>query len=81
MRNALVLGAILVAALLVRSIGFSWGDDFPGGFRGHHVDEWTHVAVLAWHQAFPFSFLGRVGFTCGSVISAAGVKRTVQSGE
>lgn len=45
MRNALVLGAILVAALLVRSIGFSWGDDFPGGFRGHHVDEWTHVVI------------------------------------
>jgi hypothetical protein len=64
MRNALLLCAILVAALLVRLPGFSWGDDFPGGFRGHHVDEWTHVVLAGtlinpkvpprWHpQAYP----------------------------
>ncbi len=45
MRDRVVLAAILLLALIVRLPGFGWGDDFPGGFRGHHVDEWTHVVL------------------------------------
>ncbi len=33
----------LVTAAAVRIPGVFWGDNFPGAFRGHHVDEWTHV--------------------------------------
>jgi 4-amino-4-deoxy-L-arabinose transferase-like glycosyltransferase len=35
--------AAALLALLARLPGLWWGDDFPGGFHGHHVDEWTHV--------------------------------------
>lgn len=42
-RSRALLAAALVVALLARIPGIFWGDDFPGGFRGHHVDEWTHV--------------------------------------
>jgi hypothetical protein len=41
--SALAVAAAVLLALAVRVPGVFWGDDFPGGFHGHHVDEWTHV--------------------------------------
>src|SRR5262245_50793257 len=37
-----VAGAVILACA-VRIPGVLWGENFPGGFHGHHVDEWTHV--------------------------------------
>jgi 4-amino-4-deoxy-L-arabinose transferase-like glycosyltransferase len=42
MRVLAVFGAAILA-LAARLPGVWWGDNFPGGFHGHHVDEWTHV--------------------------------------
>lgn len=40
-----MLIAALVVALCARAPGIFWGNDFPGGFRSHHVDETTHVVL------------------------------------
>ena len=42
-RNAAIILGPAILALAARLPGLWWGDDFPGGFHGHHVDEWTHV--------------------------------------
>jgi hypothetical protein len=42
-KSAAAIVAAALLALAARVPGIFWGDDFPGGFRGHHVDEWTHV--------------------------------------
>ena len=42
-RTAAIVLAAALLALAARLPGLWWGDDFPGGFHGHHVDEWTHV--------------------------------------
>jgi Dolichyl-phosphate-mannose-protein mannosyltransferase len=42
MKVLAVIGAAILA-LAARLPGVWWGDNFPGGFHGHHVDEWTHV--------------------------------------
>jgi 4-amino-4-deoxy-L-arabinose transferase-like glycosyltransferase len=44
-RQALAVGAALALALGARIPGVFWGDNFPGGFHGNHVDEWTHVVL------------------------------------
>jgi Dolichyl-phosphate-mannose-protein mannosyltransferase len=42
-RTAAAVLCAAVLALAARLPGVWWGDSFPGGFHGHHVDEWTHV--------------------------------------
>ena len=40
-----LLFLILVVGLLARLPGVWWGENFPGGWVGHHPDEFTHVAI------------------------------------
>jgi 4-amino-4-deoxy-L-arabinose transferase-like glycosyltransferase len=42
-RTTITLLAAVLLALAARVPGVFWGDNFPGGFRRHHVDEWTHL--------------------------------------
>jgi MFS family permease len=35
--------AALLVGLSVRIPGILWGYDFPGGWRGHHIDEYPHL--------------------------------------
>lgn len=42
-RSALWLGAILLVGTVARVPGVFWGGNFPFGWWGHHVDEYTHL--------------------------------------
>jgi 4-amino-4-deoxy-L-arabinose transferase-like glycosyltransferase len=58
----LLLGAFVVA-LVARAPGFFWGYNFPGGWYGHHVDEYWGVqlaipminpyAKVEWQHPYP----------------------------
>jgi hypothetical protein len=62
LHKILLLGAFAVA-LLVRVPGFFWGYNFPGGWYGHHVDEYWGVqlaipminpyAKVEWQHPYP----------------------------
>ncbi len=61
--HILLLLAALLAALAVRAPGIFWGYNFPGGWYGHHVDEYAHVQLtkglinpylkLEWQHPYP----------------------------
>lgn len=38
-----LLAGALLAGSLVRLPGVFWGSNFPGGWQGHHPDEYTHL--------------------------------------
>lgn len=42
-RSQLILAAALVIGLAARLPGVFWGANFPFGWFGHHVDEYTHL--------------------------------------
>lgn len=42
-RRRLILAAALLVGLLARVPGVFWGANFPFGWFGHHVDEYTHL--------------------------------------
>lgn len=43
-RHWLLLGALLVG-LVARIPGIFWGSNYPTGWMGHHIDEYTHLGI------------------------------------